>query len=73
MILEDINPDLTYGDLLKTLYARELTLEEFTDVLDGMNIIVIQPDEIATTEIRGDCSRFFPEIKDGIVIGGKFQ
>ena len=65
--------DFPYWDVLNDLFLHRLSLKDFTSKLNEMNIAVIGPDQAASMEMRDDFSRFFPEIKDGVVVGGKFQ
>ena len=70
MILED-NP---FGvSILNDLLNRKLSLEEFTTEAEKRGVHVVQPEEVTTREIRTDNSRYFPEVKDDVVVGGKFQ
>jgi len=69
MVLED-NP---FGaSILNDLVRRKLLLEDFTAEAEGRGVYVVQLDEITTCEVRDDNSRYFPEVENGIVIGGNF-
>ena len=71
MILED-NP---FGaSILNDLLIQKLSLIDFTSRAEERNVHVVQPNEVITTEIRTDNSRYFPEVDNAdIVIGGSFH
>ena len=58
---------------MNDLVGRKLLLEAFTAEAKGRGVWVVQPDEATTCEVRGDNSRYFPEVDDdGVVTGGHF-
>ena len=60
-------------NVIDKLIEQKLALKEFTKKAEENDVYVVQPDDITTTEVRTDGSRFFPEVKDGIVVGGVFK
>lgn len=64
----DIDKDKVVNDLLK----KKQSLDEFTSEMKNIDVYVVQPNQVVTAELRTNKTRFFPVVKDDIVVGGNF-
>lgn len=61
---------------LQDLFVQQLTLAEFKDGFTKLypGVLFVDPTMITTMEMRGDNSRFYPELDEvGNVTGGDFR